>query len=232
MTLIIGCRAKDGVVVGADRKMLRGMEVDYSDKYYLLMDSVIFVAEGLTGIVDDFYYILRSELNRRRGVETLYELKVIAEDIIAELTERYSERIGDRAPARVILAGLENLFEGKANLYYIHSEGYGEHVKMICTGHGGPYALSLVKFLLDPEIGVEENAKRIAYVISWVSEEVDASVGGGPDVLYIKDRKTPAQGEKIVEKLSEDVIEEIKNLVKRHRNNLPQILELENKQQK
>ena len=224
--MIIGIRAKDGVAVGADRKILRGMEVEYTHKYFIFHDSVIFVAEGLTGIVDDFYYILEYEISRRRGVETLYELKVLAEDIIAELTRRYSERVGSRSPARVVLAGLENLSYGKANLYYVHSEGYGEHVKVICTGHGGPYALSLAKFLLRPEqLSVEEAARRIAYIISWVAEDVDASVGGGADVLFIRDRRTPV--ERVVEILPSDIIEEIEKRVKEHKKNLPKILGLE-----
>lgn len=81
MTLIIGFRSRNGVSIGSDRKLLRGMEVEYSPKYFIF-EHVVFVAEGLTGIVDDFYYILEGELGRRCGVDTLYELKIIAEDII------------------------------------------------------------------------------------------------------------------------------------------------------
>jgi len=224
MTLIIGFRSKDGVAVGSDRKLLRGMEVEYSPKYFIF-EPVVFVAEGLTGIVDDFYYLLRGELERMRGVETLYELKIIAEDIIMELSERYGARVGRRAPVGVLLAGLENITYGKARLYYIHGEGYGEHVDFVCTGHGGPYALSLAKFLLDDKAGIEENAKRIAYTILWVAEDVDTTVGGLPDVLIIKDRKEPVKNVKeVVEKLDEDLIRRIMEKVKEDKRRLPQIL--------
>ena len=65
-----------------------------------------------------------------------------------------------------------------------------------------PYALSLAKFLLDESVDVEENAKRIAYIILWVVEEVDTTVGGTPDVLIIKDRREPVKNVKeIVENL-------------------------------
>ena len=224
MTLIIGFRSKNGVAIGSDRKLLRGMEVEYSPKYFIF-EPVVFVAEGLTGIVDDFYYILRSELGRRRGVDTLYELKIIAEDIIMELSERYGERVGQRAPVGVLLAGLENITYGEARLYYIHGEGYGEHVDFVCTGHGGPYALSLAKFLLDNNVDIEENAKRIAYTLLWVAEEVDTAVGGLPDVLIIKDRKEPVKDiREIVEKLDEDPIRKIMKKIKEDKRKLPQIL--------
>ena len=55
------------------------------------------MVEGLADIVDDFYYILRGELKRRRSVSTLYELKIVAEDIIMELSERYRERVGQKS---------------------------------------------------------------------------------------------------------------------------------------
>jgi len=224
MTLIIGFRSKNGVAVGSDRKLLRGMEVEYSSKYFIF-GPVVFVAEGLTGVVDDFYYILRGELNRRRGVDTLYELKIIAEDIIMELSKRYGARVGRSAPVGVLLAGLENLTHGEAMLYYIHGEGYGEHVDFVCTGHGGPYALSIAKFLLDNKVDIEENAKRIAYTILWVAEDVDTTVGGLPDVLIIKDREEPVKNaEEAVEKLDEKLIRQIMNKVKEDRRKLPQIL--------
>jgi len=224
MTLIIGFRSKDGVAIGSDKKVLRGMEVEYSPKYFIF-EPVVFVAEGLTGIVDDFYYILRGELERRRGVDTLYELKIIAEDIIMELSERYGERVGQRAPVGVLLADLENITYGRARLYYIHGEGYGEHVAFVCTGHGGSYALSLAKFLLDYKVDIEENAKRIAYTILWVAEDVDTTVGGFPDVLIIKDRKEPAENVKeIVKKLDEGLIRKIMEKVKEDKRRLPQTL--------
>jgi len=227
MTLIIGFRSGNGVALGSDRKLLRGMEVEYSPKYFIFK-PVVFVAEGLTGIVDDFYYILKSELGRRRGVDTLYELKIVAEDIIMELTQRYGERVGQKSPVGVLLAGLENITYGKAKLYYIHGEGYGEHVDFVCTGHGGPYALSIAKFLLDEDENVEENARRIAYIISWIAEDVDTAVGGIPDVLIIKDRKEPKEEEEeIVERLNENTVKEILETVKEDKEKLPSILGFE-----
>lgn len=224
MTLIIGFRSRNGVSLGSDKKILREFEVEYSPKYFIF-GRVVFIAQGLIGIVDDFYYILKGELERRRGVDTLYELKIVAEDIIMELTRRYEERVGQRSPIGVLLAGLENITYGQAKLYYIHGEGYGEYVDFVCTGHGGPYALPIAKFLLNEDEDVEENARRIAYIISWIAEDVDTAVGGIPDVLIIKDRKEPEEKEEeIVEKLDEDKVREMIEKVKEDKKRLPSIL--------
>ena len=105
------------------------------------------------------------------------------------------------------------------------SERYGEHVDFVCTGHGGPYALSLAKFLLDNNVDIEENAKHIAYTILWVAEEVDTTVGGLPDVLIIKDRKEPVKDiREVVEKLDEDSIRKIMKKIKEDKRKFPQIL--------
>jgi hypothetical protein len=70
-----------------------------------VINNVALAVEGLTGIRDDFLYLLNIELERRRGVDSLYEMKVIAEDIVASLAERYRERIREESPIGVLMAG-------------------------------------------------------------------------------------------------------------------------------
>lgn len=186
MTLIIGGRAKDGVVLASDRKVMRGGEAEYSNKIHHL-GEVLFAIEGLSGVADDFLLLLRHEVALKKGFGSLYEAKILAEDIIAELTNRYSDRLSSRSTVGVLMAGLENLNSGPAKLYYIHSDGYGETIKLRCSGSGGDYATTLAKFLHSENESVEENAKRAAFVIHWVSEQVDVHVGGEPQVAIIRD---------------------------------------------
>jgi len=224
MTLIIGIRCKDGIVIGSDRKVLRGGEVEYSNKVYE-MNNIAYAVEGLTGIADDFNYLLNLEIKKRRGVDTLYELKVIAEDIIWELTARYTERISQPAgvsPIGILMGGLENINSGKASLYYIHGEGYGEATKFICSGHGGPYATTLAKFLLKEELSCEENAKRVAFVIAYVAEDIDTTVGGDPMVAIIKDSDTYV--ERPIMYLKEEIVKEMVRKAKEVKENLDQRL--------
>jgi 20S proteasome alpha/beta subunit len=195
-TLIIASRSSDGVIVGSDRRVVRGTESQQAEKVITVelggkgaAAKVVVAAEGLTGVRDDFFLLLEGEITRRKGVDTLYEVKVIVEDIIHELTTRYAERLGEPSVIGVVMGGLERLTSGGAKIYYIHGEGYGELSTFVCTGHGGPYALSLAKFLCDaPTLSTEDVANRAAFVISWVSlGELDSSVGGKPQICIFKD---------------------------------------------
>jgi len=184
-TLLIGVRAKDGVVIAADSKVMRGGEAHYADKIHVLGD-VAFATEGLTGVADDFLLLLNDRFGRNRGFNSLYEAKVLAEDLVAELQERYGNRVGENTIGALV-AGLENITSGNAKLYYLHSHGYAEAVTYRSTGSGGPYATAFVKFLQDPTLDVEENARRVAFVIHWVAEAVDTNVGGKPTIGIIRD---------------------------------------------
>jgi len=186
VTLLIGLRAKDGVVVGADRKVMRGGEPQFSNKIHTLQD-VTYATEELTGVADDFLHLFEQAALSKKGFTALYDARLLAEDIISELHQRYSERLHEGQTVGLVMAGLENLNSGPAKLYYIYPQGYGEAVTFMCTGSGGPYATTLAKFLHDEDATVEENAKRIAFVIAWVSEKVDAFVGGTPQIAMIRD---------------------------------------------
>lgn len=222
-TLIIGAKCKDGLVIGSDRRIIRGGETEYSNKIFEfdIGGKVIFAAEGLTGLRDDFFYLLNVEIRRRRGVETLYEVKLIVEDIIADLTERYKDRVGEDSPVAVIMGGFENLNSGNSNLYFIHGVGYGEQVTMRCSGHGGQYAYSLAKFLCDPricaQISVEEIAKRIAFIILWVSDDVDSTVGGTPSVAMLRENQAE------IEYLSDEILKDLDDLVGKRKKELPSL---------
>ncbi len=94
----------------------------------------------------------------------------------------------------VLMGGLRNVTSGPAQLYYIHSAGYGELVPFYCTGHGGPYAYTLAKFLFaSDKLAVEYAAMRAAFVISWVSAgDLDSAVGGKPQVCVVRDGESEA----------------------------------------
>ena len=81
MTLIIGAECQDGIVLGSDRKLRRGEEVDYEDKIFEMGNSIIGCV-GLTGIREDFLLIMRSEIARIRP-RSLHELKIIVEDVVS-----------------------------------------------------------------------------------------------------------------------------------------------------
>ncbi len=218
MTLIIGAECKDGIVLGSDRKLRRGEEVDYSDKIFEMGNSIIGCA-GLTGIRDDFLLVMNSEIARIRP-RSLYELKLIVEDVVNDLADRYIDRLspGDEQ-MEAILGGLEHLDSGSAKLYHVIG-GYAEGIRFLCIGHGSPYATSVSKFLYRRDASTEEIAKIIAFTIAWVAEDIDASVGGKPQVLMIKNEKSS------VEALEDNIVEELEKKAKETKKKLKNILEL------
>jgi len=183
----------------------------------------VYAIEGLTGVADDFHYLFDLELRRRKGVDTLYEMKLLAEDMVAELTQRYAERTREEVPIGILMAGLDNITSGRALLYYIYGVGYGEATRFRCSGHGGPYAMSIAKFLLREDFTVEENAKRVAFIIAYIAEDVDTTVGGEPMVAMVYDTET--RKEKPVEYLSEDVIKEMIEKAKETKRRLNELLQ-------
>ena len=213
VTLIIGAKGSDGIVIGTDQKVMRGGEAHYSNKIQVL-HSVAFATEGLTGIADDFFLLLGIEAERKKGFGTLYEAKTIAEDIVSELSKRYKDRLNDASPVGVLMAGLESISYGQAKMYYIHSEGYGETVTFRCTGSGGQYATTLAKFLHKETESAEENARRIAFVIHWISEDVDTRVGGTPQIAMIRN------GESKINWLGQEEIDKQGGMAKEKKTNL------------
>src|SRR5262249_51466456 len=156
-TLLIGARGSDGISLGSDRKVMRGGEAHYANKIQIV-ERVAFATEGLTGIADDFFLLLRAEVARKKGFGSLYEAKTIVEDIISELPARYKNRLNESGLVGVLMAGLEEIQSGSAKMYYVYSEGYGETVNFRCTGSGGPYAHTLAKFLHKTGESAEDNA--------------------------------------------------------------------------
>lgn len=217
MTLVIGVKCSDGIVIGTDRKVMRGPEPSYDNKL-IEKSNVIFGAAGLTGIRDDLLDLLESEMERARGFGSLYEVKTVTEDIVAELYKRYRERIGEESAIDVLMGGLKDLSGGEARLYRIHGAGYGEAVSLYLIGSGYPPAASIAKFLIDPKLSVRENAFRIAFIMGWIREKVDSNVGGTPQIAMIKD------GQVGVEYLSDEEAEETAQRGEKARDNLAKLV--------
>ena len=225
-TLIIGVKLVDGLVIASDRKVARGSETEYTNKVFEmnLGGPLLFAAEGFTGIRDDFLLLLDAVIQSRKGVDTLYEVKIIVEDIIANLTDRYADHVRESAPIGVLMGGLQELTKGPATLYYIHAPGYGELASFMCSGHGGSYAYSLAKFLINPNmqshLSLEEAAKRAAFIITWISDDVDSTVGGIPQITILRNDNPK------VESLPDDIIKAQERAVKENKSRLAEVLGL------
>ena len=221
MTLVIGAKSSDGIVIATDQLAMRGGEPSYSNKIFEI-GRVIFALAGPTGVSEDFLLLLEDEEKRQKGFSRLYEVKVIVEDIVSELSKRYITRLGESGSISAVMGGLSEITRGEAQIYHILPQGYGEITRdLICIGSGSPYANCIVKFLCDTKLSVEENAYLTAFVIFWVSEEVSRTVGGTPQVAMIRN-ENPS-----IEHLEQIRIQEAKKQVNEVRKNLRKSFGLE-----
>ena len=113
MTLVVGTRCSDGVVLAADQKMVRGGETDYRSKLHEVGDAVL-ALEGTSGLGSDFIYTLQTEVDGLpEGFGALLDAKLIMEDLVKGFYERYVDRIGEAAYFGAMIAGerLVDLFE-------------------------------------------------------------------------------------------------------------------------
>jgi len=218
-TLIIGARGKDGIVIGADQKVVRGESSSLENKIKVFeirineneksRGYIIFSASGYTGIwedfLEDFTSLLQENLNQG-NIKTFKDIKMLAEEAFEWIYLRYLPSLG-RGFINFILGGLRNITHGDALLYnFIPIEpeielkekippAYGERIKdIIILGHGTPHAKTIARFLLKEEfvnsLTIEELAQRIYACIKWVaSNGIDEYVGGEPQVLGLKDNK-------------------------------------------
>jgi 20S proteasome alpha/beta subunit len=141
MALILGVRCNDGVVLASDRIFEIG--------------GTLIAFEGLADICDDFLRLLRSAMDKIREFTNIYEVKLVLEDIIGDLSKRYRKRSGSEGSMGTLLAGLSRISAGNAVLYYVHPRGYAESVNYRCSGHGADSAGEPQVAIMKDDTGVE-----------------------------------------------------------------------------
>lgn len=227
-TLIIGVRGNGGIVIGSDKKVIRGGESDYEEKLEIENigeEKPIYIgfgASGFVGVKEDFLQVFIQNLReniRANAIRSLLDIKFIAEDLVTQFEKRYIERLQSSIILEFILAGLSNLDEGRAELYVVGSGGYGEKVKYWhAIGHGSPYVRTIAKYLFDRKfvnvLSLEEIAKRIGVCFYWISEEVDSYVGGEPSIFIMKDTEPKFEKIQIDDEKIKSLVNQLKDVLR------------------
>lgn len=188
MTLIIGTRCRDGVVLAADRRRLARYEKGPSTtKLFQLSCGVALAGAGDDAVLNEARLFIDrriKDLESESPVQTLFDVVEITASIVNELVSYYKDRVEESFG--YALAGLENLRSGSAKLYTIFGAGFSD-VPWACLGSGSSYARPLVELLLTKgNLSTEEATKTIAPIFSLVSG-VQTTVGDGIDICTIKD---------------------------------------------
>jgi len=188
MTLIVGARCRDGVILAADRRRLARYEKGPdTNKLFKLACGVALAGAGDDAVLNEARLFIDrrvEEFENQSSSVTLFDIVESTSSVVNELVSYYKDRVEE--PFGYALAGLEKMSSGPAKLYTVFSAGFSD-VPWACLGSGSSYARPLVELLLaDGDIPTEEAAKTMPTLFTLVSN-VQTTVGGGIDICIIKD---------------------------------------------
>ena len=182
MTYIIGARCTDGVVLIADRKILRGTIPSYKKKLVEVLPRVIMGGAGNVGIIDRLSQNIK-QMVFEKSIQTHHELLVYLEKESLELYNNYPH-VGNFE----ILIGFQtgNMAQLHNILPYLK---FAEPVKGYTTiGNGTQYGSLLLQKFWDDDMSMKNFAKIATLSINYVIESnLDDAVGGDTNVWFIPD---------------------------------------------
>lgn len=192
-TLIIGTRYEDGIVLAADRRELRGYEPTKQCKIRRVKvgdtaagGSILLAGAGAAAFWDEVAWSLAqsTKSEAESSIRTLLDAVDRVSTLSINMSARY-RRDGLDEPLGCVLAGLDSLTTGRAELYYFAGAGFSK-TEFMCLGSGGSYALPMADLLLHRQL-LAAQAARIVPALFLLVERVNLSVGGGPDVFVLRD---------------------------------------------
>lgn len=214
MTLVIGAKCKDGVVLIADKRILEGNDVAVGKKITILPLGIVVAGAGVGEVIDKFNeripFVLdeRKKLNYQEilknnpGTEINiddvpfyfrpYEFLEDCEGLIFQLHERY------KMPIQILVAAGN---QEAAELNYIDNENFltSKRRTYMAIGSGSPYANFLLKKLWREALTMKEMAKLGNFIINLVDDMgVDAYVGHGTQTVYVPNSPADADTEEKV----------------------------------
>ncbi len=211
MTLIIGARCQDGIILAADRRRMVRHEIGPdTNKLFKLDCGVALAGAGDDAVLNEARVFIEREVEKSRDQTSrmkLFDIVEITISVVNELVNCYRDKVEE--PFGYALAGLENINSGVAKLYTIFGAGFSE-VPWSCLGSGSSYARPFLELLLAPgDLTIKESTRAIPTLFTLVSN-VQATVGGGVDICIVKDGKGADEiqhfGDVDLEPLRADVI--------------------------
>jgi 20S proteasome alpha/beta subunit len=188
MTLIIGARCQDGVVLAADRRRLAKYEKGpETNKLFQLACGVALAGAGDDAVLNEARILIDRRIKELQGQSspvTLFDVVEVTASIVNELVGYYRDRVEESFG--YVLVGLEKLSSGSAKLYTIFGAGFSE-VPWACLGSGSSYARPFVELILaDGALYAEEASRTMATLFTLVSN-VQTTVGDGVDICIVRD---------------------------------------------
>jgi 20S proteasome alpha/beta subunit len=196
MTLVLGARCVDGVVVAADRKIInlttRNL-VDYDEKLYGVLSNVIFAYEGARDMFRVFLRYVAGDILILRDEEEKYT----SNNLIQKLSNSMNILRGFRDEhskdfSLSVMIARQFPRDGRSDLHVVKSNGKYEYVnEWASIGSAGITAKEYVKQNWNSNMVMREFAKASYCIIKYLEKEnLDESVGVdvyNPSIKYLKD---------------------------------------------
>ena len=188
MTLIVGTRCQDGIVLAADRRRLAKYEKGpETNKIFKLSCGVVLAGAGDDAVLNEAKIFIEhrvEEMKNQSPDMKLFDIVEITISVVNELVNYYRDKVEESFG--YVLVGMEGITGGNAKLYTVFGAGFSQ-VPWVCLGSGSSYARPLVELLMAQGDLSTEEAVRIMPTIFTLVSNVQAAVGGGVDMCIIKD---------------------------------------------
>jgi 20S proteasome alpha/beta subunit len=190
MTLIMGARCVDGVVLVADRKVtLPDLSAfDYQDKLFEGIGHVIYGSSGSTGLYQLFVGHVEDYVRSNPGDMTYRNAVLKLSQIAFNIYRRYDFRPRYRYDLLVVIAPDDE----RSNLTFISGNGIPMKIDTIHTiGSGSDYVSIFTKGSYNQNMTMEQAAELGYFVIKYVEDfQLNMTVGvndGIPQIWFMPD---------------------------------------------
>jgi 20S proteasome alpha/beta subunit len=194
MTLILGSRCKDGVVLVADKKVTLGYgaDFDYREK---LFGEIRHVIVGSSGSTDTFEYFrgyimdyVRMHRNDRKSI-TFDNIITKLSEITYNINKKHKFQF-EYSFNLLVAVGYESK---PSSLTFISAFGWPRTIDgCLAIGSGQSYAKVFLKRVWHADMNMKQVAEIGHFIIKYVEEfDLDRTVGVGdkhPQLWFIKDR--------------------------------------------
>lgn len=175
MTIIVGVKFSNGIVVATDSRLTYG-ESDYirdqARKVDALTKKIAVTSSGLTGACDRILRQVREHIETTNDL-AFDEIIKICEDVTWDFYKTFKERFDkeeEEANWNVELFSSDRMVE-------IHENGVSEEEsKYLCEGSGTPYAEYILRQRYKTNLSEDECKILVAYVVLQTSR-IDPNVG-------------------------------------------------------
>lgn len=201
MTLVIGAKCKDGIILVSDSKALRQDDEQYAQKIIPLFDN--YVSLGVSGdenLLDKFLRQLTPDIENMRNQlpeeERGKPLFKGREDFLIYLERKLRMYKNEYTEEDVSLTLLLAVTDWPSTLHAInmHDPVESQVQNYLAIGHGAPYSKLLMKTLWKSNMDMIQTAALIHFVYRTVIDlKLDISVGGSVYIVFIENGK-PARG--------------------------------------